>query len=81
MTPQYSKNSKIRTPNFRNSRLFEINFGHVGLGEYGILLTILMTVNKNTCYWCVKETSSRDVPFKHQKHMFDKKTLIIITFE
>ena len=34
---------------------------------------------KNIHSWCVKETPPPDVSIKHQNHMFDRKTLKMIT--
>ena len=43
-------------------------------------MTSLITVNKNICFWSVKEMSPEMFLVRTKNIKFDKKTLIIIIF-
>ena len=63
---KYSKTSKIRTPTFRSTRLFEINFEQNGTREYDLFIIIVHII---TYVWARKETAPLDVSFIHTKHV------------
>ena len=58
----YSKNSEIRTPVARNTRLFELNLGHNGFREMGIFMNHFNNCLLRT-YVMVRR---RNVSFTHQ---------------
>ena len=49
----YSQTSKIRTPVFRNTGIFEINLGHTGFRARGISMIYLIIVYNNM-FWAPK---------------------------
>ena len=51
----YSKTSKVRTSNFRNTRKFELNFGHSGFREQGLFMDYF---NKYLLNMCVRKAET-----------------------